>query len=1197
MEFHEGEYEILLPERVSASKEMPFVLSVGPNLTMLLPVILMALLASKIYGSNQSFMYMTLITGGTAGVMGIVWGISNYVYRKNSKRKELKEREDEFNRYLIEVRKTLQRWRDDNKEFLENRYPPSRELLNNVDKAHLFKRYEKDKDFLFVRLCYGTIPFQVNVKICQDKKTMFPTADYTKALEVSDDFKEIEKAPTGIELKKEQYIGIDLPQNEGITYERIMSIIIQICHSVSPSKLKLCIFYDEKDNLQSDMVSSCKWLPHIWTENGKRLLCGSRSSLNKTVPNIERLISQNDIILIVLILDDGLIREENMLSSLVFSKENDNVFILYLKEKDFLPNRFKRIIDSTSLGILDNVPIEEARIYGRNIAALIEPGKSESEEIPRKVDFLWLYGVKKIEDISVEEFWLENNPKDRLKAPIGIGAGGRKIYLDVHEKFHGPHGLIAGTTGAGKSELLQTYLISLCIMFSPSLVNFFLIDYKGGGTGNYISELPHCAGTISNLSGNQIGRAMKAIVSENKRRQQILSDSCVNHIDSYQQLYMSGKAKDPLPHLILIIDEFAELKKEAPDFMAEIISLAAQGRSLGIHLILATQKPAGVVDDKIWSNSNFKLCLKVQDRQDSMDMLHRPEAAYLTDPGQCYIQVGNDEYFEQFQAGYCGGYIENPDDLKNKVFIVDETGERKGVIRDTDTQNRKRKLEALVSYINDIAEKVGEIRARPLWMPELPEIIPPDNKPLESDEGFWLGLYDDPQNQRTGNIYYLPQIHGHLGIVGGACTGKTTFLKRIISQIPDEDEILLLDISQSGIHEFSNRSNVLGILEKEEDIDIFFYHLSKEFDERKKCKTQGSGCNTRLFIFIDNFSFIFKSLSDSRQELLLRMISQGIGQNVYFIISGNSISDFSQKIFSKLKTTFSLELNDSILYGDVLRKYRINVIPKPNVPGRCLCLIDGEIYEGQIALPCTEEVRTLTERTKKVFPRIPDRVLWRIFEADISRIFSSENERTDFLPIGYSMKSGIIRGIRLENANSFLIMSGPGDGGNELLEGIKMTLISFLKFKEEEIYEYKGGEIDEKCVVSGKLKAILVWNIAELSNRLYNTETSIMVKQFFENSITQTKNSIFISGICDPLKEMEILTTRFFRNLACAGQGIYMGGNVSTQRVFDFSDLSYSQSIMSLKKGEGFMKIKGVNKSVLVKTVLRDEEDEEDDID
>ena len=161
---------------------------------------------------------------------------------------------------------------------------------------------------------------------------------------------------------------------------------------------------------------------------------------------------------------------------------------------------------------------------------------------------------------------------------------------------------------------------------------------------------------------------MVSIKSENRRRQRVFTENGVNNINAYTQLYKNGEATMPVPHLFIIIDEFAELKREEGDFMKELISVAQVGRSLGVHLILATQKPSGTVDDNIWSNSKFRLCLRVQDKQDSMDMLHKPDAAYLTQAGRSYLQVGNDELYQLFQSGYSGATYD--EDLGSQKQVV-----------------------------------------------------------------------------------------------------------------------------------------------------------------------------------------------------------------------------------------------------------------------------------------------------------------------------------------------------------------------------------------------------------------------------------------------------------------------------------------------------------------------------------------------
>ena len=194
-----------------------------------------------------------------------------------------------------------------------------------------------------------------------------------------------------------------------------------------------------------------------------------------------------------------------------------------------------------------------------------------------------------------------------MAAPLGVNAKDEIVTLDLHEKFHGPHGLVAGTTGSGKSEILQSYILSAATIFHPYEIGFVIIDFKGGGMVNQFRNLPHLIGAITNIDGNEVQRSLKSIKAELMKRQNLFAQAGVNHIDKYIELYKEKKVQTALPHLVIIVDEFAELKAEQPDFMKELISAARIGRSLGVHLILATQKPSGVVDGHIWSNSKFKL--------------------------------------------------------------------------------------------------------------------------------------------------------------------------------------------------------------------------------------------------------------------------------------------------------------------------------------------------------------------------------------------------------------------------------------------------------------------------------------------------------------------------------------------------------------------------------------------------------------
>ena len=361
----------------------------------------------------------------------------------------------------------------------------------------------------------------------------------------------------------------------------------------------------------------------------------------------------------------------------------------------------------------DKVTSEELEAFSRRMMNIEIAETEVGGEMPSSLDFFEMYGVNSLKDFAVLDRWKKNRTYDSMKALIGKKAGNVDCYLDIHEKYHGPHGLVAGTTGSGKSETLQTYMLSLAINFSPDDIAFFVIDFKGGGMANLFSDLPHSIGQISNLSGNQVHRAMVSIKSENMRRQRIFSENGVNNINNYTKLLKNGEASLPVPHLFIIIDEFAELKKEEPEFMKELISVAQVGRSLGVHLILATQKPNGTVDDNIWSNSKFRLCLRVQDRQDSKDMLHKPDAAYITQAGRGYLQVGSDEVYDYFQSGWSGAvYSENEEDsTSDMVILLGLDGQTAMVGNKTKIQQKeareKQWLKALLDALTKAAESVG----------------------------------------------------------------------------------------------------------------------------------------------------------------------------------------------------------------------------------------------------------------------------------------------------------------------------------------------------------------------------------------------------------------------------------------------------------------------------------------------------------
>ncbi len=348
-----------------------------------------------------------------------------------------------------------------------------------------------------------------------------------------------------------------------------------------------------------------------------------------------------------------------------------------------------------------------------------------SGDIPPYVDFLDMYDkARRLEDLKLRTRWLNFPEEGKLPFPVPIGMtkGNKPLQFHLLEGEDGPHGLLAGTTGSGKSELLQTLVAALAVEHHPHFLSFFLIDYKGGSTFNMFKELPHTVGVVSDLAPDIAKRALIAIRSEIQYRKQVLNDateasgSKVNDILAYHKLYTQylnrrRNPEDPdsppqnipdrmvpIPHLVIIIDEFAELMKELPDFMPEMAQIARVGRSLGIHLILATQRPAGSVKDEVRANAQFAICLRVRSPEDSRDMIGQTDAAFLPNiPGRGYLRSGSDTP-QLFQAAYIGATYD-PNRRKSRSENVGDQAEAFTIYWTKDTRNTQPDPEGHYTYI------------------------------------------------------------------------------------------------------------------------------------------------------------------------------------------------------------------------------------------------------------------------------------------------------------------------------------------------------------------------------------------------------------------------------------------------------------------------------------------------------------------
>ena len=423
-------------------------------------------------------------------------------------------------------------------------------------------------------------------------------------------------------------------------------------------------------------------------------------------------------------------------------------------------------------------------------------------------------------------------------------------------------------TGSGKSEFIISYILSLAVNYSPLEVQFILIDYKGGGlagafeNANSGKKLPHLVGTITNLDASEIKRSISSIESELKRRRRYFNvardkngESTVD-IYKYQRLYREGKVEEPISHLFIISDEFAELKTQQPEFMDQLISTARIGRSLGVHLILATQKPSGVVDPQIWSNTRFRVCLRVQDKDDSNEVIKCPDAAFLKQTGRFYFQVGYNEVFTLGQAAWAGGkYIpkeKTKKQIDTSISFINNVGQ---VIRNVETREKKANVENkkygeelsnVVNYLSDIA--LGEnIKSKPLWLDKIPSFIK-ISKLIEkynykSKPGIIdipVGEYDIPEQQKQSLLTVPISSKGNAIIYGAPGSGKENFIMTLIYEsmnlyTPGDINFYIMDFGAEILKVFKGSPYVGDIIQIDEEEKIInLYKMLNNMIKKKK---------------------------------------------------------------------------------------------------------------------------------------------------------------------------------------------------------------------------------------------------------------------------------------------------------------------------------------------------------------------------
>lgn len=1194
----------------SEENRKPAWMSILPPLTMVLPMLVGFSLM------NNGMGFGIIISAGSAA-MGVIWAIINYRFAARERKFQEKRRLERYEEYLVQCTDRIREKFEYNRQALLKMYPDAATCSGYTeDSVEIWARKPRHFDFLYLRLGLGEMPFQVKINVPARGFTLTDDELADRPGKIAQNYRTLRDVPLGADLKKYPVVGILAGGDRAVAAGLARVLITQLAANYCYTDVKLAVLY-KGENDTAALWDYTRWLPHVWNEDrSMRYVAKEEQGANDVLYALTqilrgRLEQTSDLSRrgsqflphYVLVVEDPAMLESQPISKYLYehAEELGVTTVILADTYESLPSACGFVVEKSGdfEGIysvesdgetrqslrFDSLEPEQAEALARRMSSMRINQVESGSDIPASLTFFDMMKVRTLEELDVLDHWRKNRTYENMRAAIGQKMGGQTCYLDIMEKYHGPHGLVAGTTGSGKSETLQTYILSLAVNFSPMDVSFFIIDFKGGGMANLFAGLPHMVGQISNLSGNQVRRAMVSIKSENLRRQRIFGEYGVNHIDAYTKLVKNKEASMPIPHLLIIIDEFAELKREEPEFMRELISVAQVGRSLGVHLILATQRPSGTVDENIWSNTKFKLCLRVADKQDSNDMLHKPDAAFLTQVGRGYMQVGNDEIYELFQSGWSGAvYDDSGENVqstaallnlqgrepalagkgKNKrkqaqdlrwmetvtesvLWAADQIGverelsaldqgessalAKKVVERLNEKEERypesasslrrieevfqlwptgltekgpiaeylmeqfqlrgkklperleKTQLSVVVDYLAQLAREYSFTGGQKLWMPLLPERLELSRLPGWQEhswqEGKWpektgfslracMGLLDDPENQLQYPLSIDLAEKGHLMVVGGVTSGKSTFLQTLVYSListysPQELNVYAVDFSSQMLCAFEGDAHVGGVVMEGEDekLNKLFVMLGDMLRERKK-KIRGGSFGQyvqvhgndmpAVLLVIDGYANFNEKTAGQFESNLLELSRSAEGYGIYLAIScaGFGSGELQNKIANNMRQSVCLELGDKYSYGEALRTMHFDVLPEENVKGRGLALVEGNVLEFQTALCCLaandyERSEQIRERCREMtqswtggqaapIPTIPEKPTWAHFTAMPQ--YTALLKQGDLLPVAYVQETAAIYSVDLARTYCYLILGGDRSGKTTLLRDL-----------------------------------------------------------------------------------------------------------------------------------------------------------------
>jgi S-DNA-T family DNA segregation ATPase FtsK/SpoIIIE len=637
--------------------------------------------------------------------------------------------------------------------------------------------------------------------------------------------------------------------------------------------------------------------------------------------------------------------------------------------------------------VVSRLPETQATEFARTIAGVTDASALDADDsdLPRSVSFASLLGgdILRSSDAAVDR-WRENNsihdrtpgaalrPKraGNLRAIVGQGTLDA-MHLDL--RTQGPHALVGGTTGSGKSEFLQAWVLGMAAEYSPDRVTFLFVDYKGGSAFADCVKLPHCVGLVTDLSPRLVRRALTSLRAELHYREHLLNRKKAKDLIDLEK---RGDPETP-PALVLVIDEFAALAGDVPDFVDGVVDVAQRGRSLGIHLIMATQRPAGVIRDNLRANTNLRIALRMADESDSLDVVGDKIAGTFdpTIPGRAIAKTGPGR-LTSFQSAYAGGWTSDTPaepavEIADLRFGAEVQWEDPGALVEQPGEGEQGPTDQtrIVGSLIAAAASVHLPEPRRPWLPELAPAFDLTRLRQRTDTDLVLGVSDLPETQLQHEVYFRPDVDGNIAIFGAGGSGKTVTLRTIaaaagITPRGGPVDVYGLDFGTGGLRMLEVLPHVGSIVSGDdpERVMRLLRLLRDQLEDRAARYTAVNAGSIvdyrrianapderRIILLVDNYPAFRNEFESGSSRapwygVFQQLLTEGRGLGIHVALTADRPGSVPTSVSSAVQRRVVLRLADDGAY--VLLDAPADVLTATSPPGRSL--LDGK--ETQIAI-------------------------------------------------------------------------------------------------------------------------------------------------------------------------------------------------------------------------------------------------------